>query len=119
MFNIAWLSLLSQQTQVLTIKFIFLINVFIQEKSLFFFTFVSELSPYKEFLDERRWDRLIEQFRHEYYRLFHMSNQSVFTVTLEAGLSALKTPYPLMPIFCLAFVVLSFLSICRHLFSPF
>ncbi|XP_026293937.1 E3 ubiquitin-protein transferase MAEA [Frankliniella occidentalis] len=52
----------------------------------------TELSPYKEFLDEKRWDRLIEQFRHEYYRLFHMSNQSVFTVTLEAGLSALKTP---------------------------
>ncbi len=58
--------------------------------------FFLELSPYKEFLDEKRWDRLIEQFRHEYYRLFHMSNQSVFTVTLEAGLSALKTPYPLL-----------------------
>lgn len=60
--------------------------------ALLAFPINTELSPYKEFLDERRWDRLIEQFRHEYYRLFHMSNQSVFTVTLEAGLSALKTP---------------------------
>lgn len=40
----------------------------------------------------RRWDRLIEQFRHENYRLFQLASQSVFTVALQAGLSALKTP---------------------------
>lgn len=39
-----------------------------------------------------RWDRLIEQFRHENYRLFQLASQSVFTVALQAGLSALKTP---------------------------
>lgn len=40
----------------------------------------------------RRWDKLIETFRHENYRLFQLASQSVFTVTLQAGLSALKTP---------------------------
>jgi macrophage erythroblast attacher len=55
----------------------------------------TQMSPYKELLDENRWTLLIEQFRHENYRLFQLSSQSVFTVALQAGLSALKTPYPL------------------------
>lgn len=52
----------------------------------------TQLSPYKELLSPGRWDRLIEQFRQENYRLFQLSPQSTFTVTLQAGLSALKTP---------------------------
>ncbi|KAJ9588767.1 hypothetical protein L9F63_017926, partial [Diploptera punctata] len=48
----------------------------------------------RELLDESRWDRLVEQFRQENYRLFQLASQSVFTVALQAGLSALKTPYP-------------------------
>lgn len=52
----------------------------------------TDLSPYKDLLDEKRWERLIEQFRHENYRLFQLASQSVFTVALQAGLSALKTP---------------------------
>ncbi|GLH06491.1 uncharacterized protein GBIM_11993 [Gryllus bimaculatus] len=39
----------------------------------------TELSPYKELLDESRWDRLVEQFRQENYRLFQLASQSVFT----------------------------------------
>lgn len=50
------------------------------------------LSPYKELMDENRWKTLIEQFRQENYRLFQLASQSVFTVALQAGLSALKTP---------------------------
>ncbi|KAK7603012.1 hypothetical protein V9T40_003011 [Parthenolecanium corni] len=53
-----------------------------------------QISPYKELLELKRWDRLVEQFRQENYRLFQMASQSVFTVALQAGLSALKTPYP-------------------------
>ncbi|KDR16975.1 macrophage erythroblast attacher [Zootermopsis nevadensis] len=52
----------------------------------------TELSPYKELLDGSRWERLIEQFRQDNYRLFQLASQSVFTVALQAGLSALKTP---------------------------
>ena len=58
-------------------------------------TGLTELSPYKELLDGSRWERLIEQFRQDNYRLFQLASQSVFTVALQAGLSALKTPYPL------------------------
>lgn len=57
--------------------------------------FFPEISPYKEMLLESRWDKLVEQFRQENYRLFQLASQSVFTVALQAGLSALKTPYPL------------------------
>jgi len=46
--------------------------------------------------DETRWQRLIEQFRQENYNLYQLSSQSVFTVVLQAGLSALKTPYPFL-----------------------
>lgn len=52
------------------------------------------ISPYKEMFDENRWQRLIEQFRQENFNLYQLSSQSVFTVALQAGLSALKTPYP-------------------------
>uniref|UniRef100_A0A1B6DYG4 Macrophage erythroblast attacher n=1 Tax=Clastoptera arizonana TaxID=38151 RepID=A0A1B6DYG4_9HEMI len=60
--------------------------------ALLAFTADTELSPYKEMLEEKRWDRLVEQFRQENYRLFQLASQSVFTVALQAGLSALKTP---------------------------
>lgn len=56
--------------------------------------FFSEITAYKALLDESRWDTLIEQFRQENYRLFQLASHSVFTVALQAGLSALKTPYP-------------------------
>lgn len=56
--------------------------------------FFPEIATYKALLDETRWDTLIEQFRQENYRLFQLASQSVFTVALQAGLSALKTPYP-------------------------
>ncbi|XP_001948876.1 E3 ubiquitin-protein transferase MAEA [Acyrthosiphon pisum] len=52
----------------------------------------TEISPYKDMFDETRWQRLIEQFRQENYNLYQLSSQSVFTVVLQAGLSALKTP---------------------------
>lgn len=56
--------------------------------------YFSVISPYKEMFDVARWQRLIEQFRQENYKLYQLSTQSVFTVALQAGLSALKTPYP-------------------------
>jgi hypothetical protein len=60
-----------------------------------YLTGLTELSPYKELLDGSRWERLIEQFRQDNYCLFQLASQLVFTVALQAGLSALKTPYPL------------------------
>ncbi len=52
----------------------------------------SSLHPvYRDLFSKERWQRLIEQFRAENYRLFQLSTQSVFSVALQAGLSSLKT----------------------------
>ncbi|TNN75872.1 Macrophage erythroblast attacher [Liparis tanakae] len=54
----------------------------------------THISPYKDLLDPARWKMLIQQFRYDNYRLHQLGNNSVFTITLQAGLSAIKTPYP-------------------------
>lgn len=48
----------------------------------------------QDLLDPARWRMLIQQFRYDNYRLHQLGNNSVFTLTLQAGLSAIKTPYP-------------------------
>ncbi|KAF2901307.1 hypothetical protein ILUMI_04885 [Ignelater luminosus] len=72
--------------------------------ALLAFPVTTEIPSYKVLFDENRWDTLIEEFRHENYRLFQLASQSVFTVALQAGLSALKTPYPLMQFHYLIFL---------------
>ncbi|KAG8508612.1 E3 ubiquitin-protein transferase MAEA [Galemys pyrenaicus] len=57
----------------------------------------THISPYKDLLDPARWRMLIQQFRYDNYRLHQLGNNSVFTLTLQAGLSAIKTPYPCAP----------------------
>ncbi|XP_060528117.1 E3 ubiquitin-protein transferase MAEA isoform X2 [Cylas formicarius] len=64
-----------------------------QAMALLAFPVDTMIGPYAALLDEGRWDTLIEEFRQENYRLFQLASQSVFTVSLQAGLSALKTPY--------------------------
>ncbi|KAK1804278.1 hypothetical protein P4O66_020314 [Electrophorus voltai] len=46
----------------------------------------------QDLLDPGRWKMLIQQFRYDNYRLHQLGNNSVFTITLQAGLSAIKTP---------------------------
>lgn len=55
-------------------------------------SFFSDVEPYKSLFDVARWDDLILNYRMENYRLFQLSNQSVLSVVVQAGLSALKTP---------------------------
>ncbi|KAF7468481.1 Hypothetical predicted protein [Marmota monax] len=50
------------------------------------------LSSGSDLLDPARWRMLIQQFRYDNYRLHQLGNNSVFTLTLQAGLSAIKTP---------------------------
>ncbi|XP_049645692.1 E3 ubiquitin-protein transferase MAEA isoform X1 [Suncus etruscus] len=52
----------------------------------------THISPYKDLLDLARWRMLVQQFRYDNYRLHQLGNSSVFTLTLQAGLSAIKTP---------------------------
>ncbi|XP_076367685.1 E3 ubiquitin-protein transferase Katazuke isoform X1 [Tachypleus tridentatus] len=53
----------------------------------------TDISTYKELLDESRWQMLVKQFRQENFKLYQLSTFSVFSVALQAGLSALKTPH--------------------------
>ncbi|XP_022664768.1 macrophage erythroblast attacher-like isoform X2 [Varroa destructor] len=50
-------------------------------------------APYRDLCDPNRWRRLVELFRYENHRLYQLGRSSVFSVTLQAGLSALKTPH--------------------------
>jgi len=59
---------------------------------------------YSDLYSSERWESLIEQFRTENFQLFNLTNQSLLSVTLQAGLSALKTHacydevlYPFVP----------------------
>lgn len=49
-------------------------------------------APYPDLLADTRWEQLVQQFRQEHLRLYQLSSCSVFSVALQAGLSALKTP---------------------------
>lgn len=48
---------------------------------------------YQPMFDPQRWVELIEQFKHDCYLLFNLTSTSLLSITLEAGLSTLKTPY--------------------------
>uniref|UniRef100_A0A1A9W3K9 E3 ubiquitin-protein transferase MAEA n=1 Tax=Glossina brevipalpis TaxID=37001 RepID=A0A1A9W3K9_9MUSC len=50
------------------------------------------IEPYKSLFGLKRWKELVIKFRNENYRLFQLSTQSLLTVAVQAGLSALKTP---------------------------
>ncbi|CAF1619741.1 unnamed protein product [Adineta ricciae] len=49
-------------------------------------------NEYQTLLDENRWNKLIDQFRLDMFKLNQMGQQSKFTAVLQSGLSALKTP---------------------------
>lgn len=59
---------------------------------LYFIELFTEVEPYKTLFDIARWDDLVISFRMENYRLFQLSTQSVLSMVVQAGLSALKTP---------------------------
>ncbi|MCL4143221.1 UNVERIFIED_CONTAM: hypothetical protein GTU68_010606, partial [Idotea baltica] len=53
----------------------------------------TQVAPYKDLFCEERWNRLVDQFRRENLNLFQIAAPSAFSVALQAGLSALKTPH--------------------------
>ncbi|XP_071529525.1 E3 ubiquitin-protein transferase MAEA [Panulirus ornatus] len=61
--------------------------------ALIAFPVTTDVSPYKELLSDVRWDQLTEQFRAENLKLYQLSSQSAFSVVVQSGLSALKTPH--------------------------
>uniref|UniRef100_A0A182SIE8 E3 ubiquitin-protein transferase MAEA n=1 Tax=Anopheles maculatus TaxID=74869 RepID=A0A182SIE8_9DIPT len=60
--------------------------------ALLAFPVSTEIEPYKTLFDPQRWHDLVLHFRLENYRLFQLPAQSVLSVAVQAGISALKTP---------------------------
>lgn len=53
----------------------------------------TKLEPYKSYFNEDRWYTLVKQFRKDNFELYGLSSTSVFALTLQCGLSVLKTPH--------------------------
>eukprot|EP00798_Chlamydomonas_sp_ICE-L_P023017 gene23017-30210_t len=49
-------------------------------------------SKYKVFFEEEQWQKLVDLFLQELYKLHHLTAESLMLVHLQAGLSALNTP---------------------------
>ncbi|ORX98890.1 hypothetical protein K493DRAFT_329233 [Basidiobolus meristosporus CBS 931.73] len=52
----------------------------------------TKCQPYKKLFDENRWVHLVEQFRNDNFSLHSLTSEPLLSVTLQTGLSALKTP---------------------------
>ncbi|KAI8388350.1 CTLH/CRA C-terminal to lish motif domain-containing protein [Radiomyces spectabilis] len=63
-----------------------------QAMALIVFSKDTECQPYKDMYDPNRWTELIEQFRADNYALCSLTSHPLLSITLQAGLSALKTP---------------------------
>ncbi|KAK9070499.1 hypothetical protein SSX86_010901 [Deinandra increscens subsp. villosa] len=48
---------------------------------------------YKVLFEPKQWDYLMDQFKQEFCRLYGMTLEPVLNIYLQAGLSALKTPF--------------------------
>lgn len=65
-----------------------------QAMGLLAFDSNTRIKRYQKLFSPTRWPGLINQFRQENFALYQLSQRSVLSITLQAGLSALKTPYP-------------------------
>ncbi|PIA38819.1 hypothetical protein AQUCO_02700192v1 [Aquilegia coerulea] len=54
----------------------------------------TECATYKVLFEFKQWDFLVDQFKQEFCRLYGMTLEPLLNIYLQAGLSALKTPYP-------------------------
>ncbi|KAE9618543.1 putative CRA domain, protein Fyv10/Macrophage erythroblast attacher [Lupinus albus] len=53
----------------------------------------TECTTYKVLFEAKQWDCLVDQFKQEFCKLYGMTLQPLLNIYLQAGLSALKTPY--------------------------
>eukprot|EP00698_Gefionella_okellyi_P011609 TRINITY_DN3067_c0_g2_i1.p2 TRINITY_DN3067_c0_g2~~TRINITY_DN3067_c0_g2_i1.p2 ORF type:complete len:374 (-),score=73.71 TRINITY_DN3067_c0_g2_i1:1749-2870(-) len=51
------------------------------------------LPEYQSYLQAERWEKLVDEFKHESYRIHSLTSQPMLLLTLQAGLAALKTPF--------------------------
>ncbi|CAN4106881.1 unnamed protein product [Withania somnifera] len=53
----------------------------------------TECATYKVLFEPKQWDYLIDQFKQEFCKLYGMTLEPLLNIYLQAGLSALKTPF--------------------------
>ncbi|KAA8534296.1 hypothetical protein F0562_031813 [Nyssa sinensis] len=53
----------------------------------------TECATYKVLFETKQWDYLVDQFKQEFCRLYGMTLEPLLNIYLQAGLSALKTPF--------------------------
>ncbi|BAT93571.1 hypothetical protein VIGAN_08008300 [Vigna angularis var. angularis] len=53
----------------------------------------TECATYKVLFEDKQWDFLVDQFKQEFCKLYGMTLEPLLNIYLQAGLSALKTPY--------------------------
>ncbi|CAL0320636.1 unnamed protein product [Lupinus luteus] len=53
----------------------------------------TEYATYKVLFEAKQWDFLVDQFRQEFCKVYGMTLEPLLNIYLQAGLSALKTPY--------------------------
>lgn len=44
--------------------------------------------------EQNQWDSLVDQFKQEFCKLYGMTLEPLLNIYMQAGLTALKTPYP-------------------------
>ncbi|CAI5437829.1 unnamed protein product [Caenorhabditis angaria] len=52
----------------------------------------SQIHNYEEFLSDDRWEKCVKTFQTEVYRTYQLTDQSAFSICLQAGIAAHKTP---------------------------
>ncbi|KAF8117413.1 hypothetical protein N665_0011s0129 [Sinapis alba] len=57
------------------------------------FKSTTECTKYKVLFELQQWDALVQQFKQEFCKLYGMTMEPLLNIYLQAGLSALKTPY--------------------------
>ncbi|CAI9091509.1 OLC1v1026563C3 [Oldenlandia corymbosa var. corymbosa] len=53
----------------------------------------TECATYKVLFEAKQWDFLVDQFKQEFCKLYGMTLEPLLNIYLQAGLSALKTPF--------------------------
>ncbi|XP_016514675.1 protein MAEA homolog [Nicotiana tabacum] len=53
----------------------------------------TECATYKALFEPKQWNYLIDQFKQEFCKLYGMTLEPLLNIYLQAGLSALKTPF--------------------------
>ncbi|XP_058182396.1 protein MAEA homolog [Rhododendron vialii] len=53
----------------------------------------TDCATYKVLFEPKQWDYLVDQFRQEFCKIYGMTFEPLLNIYLQAGLSALKTPF--------------------------